>query len=182
MSDLYRVYKNAIDDNTIAEIMKLSKNQWHKATVLSNGLDVSKRKTDIVWCNEQWLYDLFWDYMENANQKSKWNLDIDCAEDFQLGRYETGGHYDFHIDSNGFRQIDMPNNKLLNGKTRKLSMVLWLNEDFKGGEFQFYDKEKIQPTKGTLMFFPSWMMHKVHKVTHGTRYSLVTWFCGVPLK
>ena len=41
-----------------------------------------------------------------------------------------------------------------------------------------YKEGRIKPTKGTLIFFPSYYLHKVHKVTKGTRYSLVTWFVG----
>ena len=66
-------------------------------------------------------------------------------------------------------------------------MVCWLNEDFEGGEFEFHhssigkEGNIIKPTKGTIVFFPSWIAHKVHPVTKGTRYSLVTWFRGQPV-
>ena len=178
----YWIYENEIKDDVVNKILKYKNQKWDKGKFgADNSTNEKTRKTDIIWCGDQWLYDFFWAYVTNANQKAKWNLDIDCAEAFQLGKYEVGGHYDFHLDNNGFDVFDMPND-ILDGKTRKLSMVLWLNEDFEGGEFQFFNDELIKPTKGTLLFFPSWLQHKVHPVTKGTRYSFVTWFCGKPLR
>jgi PKHD-type hydroxylase len=34
--------------------------------------------------------------------------------------------------------------------------------------------------KGTLVFFPSFVWHRVTPVTSGTRYSLVLWSAGKP--
>ena len=38
--------------------------------------------------------------------------------------------YEFHQDGNGFTRFDTPENKILHGKTRKLSMTIVLNEDY----------------------------------------------------
>ena len=37
-------------------------------------------------------------------------------------------------------------------------------------------------SKGSLVVFPSFVWHRVKKVTKGTRYSLVIWSCGWPFK
>jgi len=184
----YWKYDNAFDDETIAKIMKIGDGEWETATTMNKEDPTNEevRKTDLIWNNDQWLYDAVWPYMQNANTNANWNLNIDSAESFQLGRYEDGGHYDYHTDGDGIKPIDAPDNKFLHGKARKISMVLWLNEDFEGGEFQFHPSickdDPIKPTKGTLVFFPSWHMHKVHPVTKGTRYSLVCWFNGDPVR
>jgi len=184
-------YDNELSDETIDKILEIGEGQWQTATTLGKDektTDKNVRKTDIIWNNEQWLYDLFWGYMVNANQRAGWNLDIECAESFQLGRYTDGGHYDFHIDGDMMgTDTSLSEESLLYGKTRKISMVCWLNEDFEGGEFQFHDSVSrkeglIKPTKGTIVLFPSFYAHKVHPVTEGTRYSLVTWFQGYPVK
>jgi len=180
----YWNYPNVIGDEIIDKIMKIGDREWTTATTAEDFHNNERmRKTDIIWTDEQWLYELFLPYMINAN--TNWNLNIDSAEAFQLGRYKDGGHYDYHTDGDGLKPIDVPPEHHMYGKTRKISMVLWLNEDFEGGEFQFYPSictdGPIKPTKGTLIFFPSWHMHKVHPVTKGTRYSLVTWFNGNPV-
>ena len=62
-------------------------------------------------------------------------------------------------------------------------MTIILNNDYEGGEFEFFNnKNKIKEKAGTILVFPSYMVHKVNPITKGTRYSLVAWFVGEPLK
>ena len=56
--------------------------------------------------------------------------------------------------------------------------LFYLNEDYGGGEIEFYDLGlTIKPKKGMMIAFPSYkeFAHKVHPVTWGHRYSLVCW-------
>ena len=184
----YWIYPNVLDDETIERIMKIGDtDQWLDAAVAVES-NHEIRKTELAWSNEQWLYDTFWSLMEMANKNAGWNFEISAAESFTLGKYEDGGHYKFHLDGNGVQPLNYPGNEFLHGKTRKISFVAWLNEDFEGGEFEFHpstvpaENGFIKPTKGTVIFFPSWYLHKVHPVTKGTRYALITWFNGWPVK
>ena len=184
----YWIYPNVLDDETIERIMKIGDtDQWLDAAVAVES-NHEIRKTELAWSNDQWLYDTFWSLMEMANQNANWNFEISAAESFTLGKYEDGGHYKFHLDGNGVQPLNYPGNEFLHGKTRKISFVAWLNEDFEGGEFEFHpstvpaENGLIKPTKGTVIFFPSWYLHKVHPVTKGTRYALITWFNGWPVK
>ena len=184
----YWIYPNVLDDETIERIMKIGDtDQWLDAAVAVES-NHEIRKTELAWSNDQWLYDTFWSLMEMANQNANWNFEISAAESFTLGKYEDGGHYKFHLDGNGVTPLNYPGNEFLHGKTRKISFVAWLNEDFEGGEFEFHtstvpaENGFIKPTKGTVIFFPSWYLHKVHPVTKGTRYALITWFNGWPVK
>ena len=61
------------------------------------------------------------------------------------------------------------------------SVLLFLNDDYEGGEFIVTDKE-YKPSKGSAIVFPSYMYHQVTPVTRGTRYSLVNWIIGYPFK
>ena len=69
--------------------------------------------------------------------------------------------------------------------------------EYKGGELEFdfrnYDphiryesKHRIQCKeilpKGSIIFFPSFVWHRVKPVTSGTRYSLVVWHLGRPFR
>ena len=90
----------------------------------------------------------------------------------------------WHVDGNGLDTV-MEGNMV--GLSRKISMVCWLNEDFEGGDFEIHkahamNENIIKPSKGTIIFFPAWTLHKVYPVTKGERFSLVTWFCGQPVK
>ena len=66
-------------------------------------------------------------------------------------------------------------------------------KDFEGGDLEFYDyappgrKDKILKTndmkqKGTIITFPSFVIHRVLPVTKGIRYSLVIWHKGALLR
>ena len=61
---------------------------------------------------------------------------------------------------------------------RDLSLILFLNDDYEGGDLVFLDQNiKIKPEPGLLVTFPSTYNypHKVEPVTKGTRYAMVWW-------
>lgn len=182
----YWVFENAINEKICQDIINLGKDKWQEAKVQRNvvsekSLDEKSRRSDVAWSNDEWLYDMCWDYINTANTNSNWNFNVDACEPIQITRYKTNGHYDFHFDGNGFTAYNMPNNKFLHRKTRKLSMTIVLNEDYEGGEFEFFDEKRLIKEKtGTVIVFPSYIVHKVRPVTKGIRYSLVAWFCGEP--
>ena len=68
--------------------------------------------------------------------------------------------------------------------TRVLSVLLYLNDDYDGGELEFrQSKIKFKPEPGSVLFFPSNFLyvHEVHPVTKGPRYALPNWYHNVPL-
>lgn len=67
--------------------------------------------------------------------------------------------------------------------TRVLSVLLYLNDDYAGGEITFRQSNvTIKPEAGSLIFFPSNFLyvHEVASVIKGPRYALPTWFHNVP--
>ena len=149
------------------------------------------RKSDVVWLNEKWVRDLVIPYMWKANEEAGWNFIIDKIDRIQLTRYEVDGFYDWHRDgmSDTPASIKSPGHPD-EGKVRKLSMTILLNDDYVGGEFQYsdYTEEKVThniiPSKkmGTIFIFPLFKEHRITSITKGIRYSLVTWFLGPPFK
>lgn len=86
-------------------------------------------------------------------------------EGFQLLKYEVDNFYKAHHDT------------ILNSK-RAISVLIYLNDDYDGGEIEFVNFNiKIKPKAGTLIFFPSNYPYKhiAHPVTYGTKYVAVTW-------
>jgi len=174
----YWVFENAVNEEICQDIIDLGKDKWQKAKIQNEkSLDTKVRRTDVAWSNDDWLYNLCWDYLHTANKNANWNFEISSCENMQITKYKKNGHYDFHQDGNGFTKFEN-GNKFTHGKTRKLSMSIVLNDDFEGGEFEFFGNEKINSKRGTVIVFPSYKLHRVKPVTEGTRYSLVTWFCG----
>ena len=70
----------------------------------------------------------------------------------------------------------------MNYSNRTLSSILFLNNDYEGGELTFkntFNEEEltIKPFPGKLVVWPSNMMfpHTVKPVKKGTRYTIVAW-------
>ena len=56
-----------------------------------------------------------------------------------------------------------------------------LNDNYKGGELEFKDSHKnisLNLTKGDMVVFPSFLLHRVKPILDGTRISLVGWIVG----
>jgi hypothetical protein len=103
--------------------------------------------------------------IKKYNEKFK-NARISRDSGYELLKYEKGGFYTQHVDS--FTNIP-----------RTISCSFILNNDFKGGEFSFFDnKLTYDLKKGSAIMFPSNFLypHSVLPVIDGTRYSIVTWF------
>lgn len=63
--------------------------------------------------------------------------------------------------------------------SRVLSALLYLNDDYEGGNIRFpHCNIDMKPEAGSLLFFPSNFVyvHEVDAVTSGTRYSLPNWY------
>jgi predicted 2-oxoglutarate/Fe(II)-dependent dioxygenase YbiX len=58
-----------------------------------------------------------------------------------------------------------------------LTIVGLLNDDFEGGDFLLWEKEKIDLKQGSVLIFPSNFMypHQVTSIIRGCRYSFVSW-------
>ena len=180
-------FPNVVSDEICQKIITHAENKWSGAKIQDDKNKSTQtneiRKSEVAWINDQWLYNLVFDYMWAANRAANWNFKIQSAEDMQITRYQEGGYYHFHQDGDGLKPYHQPANKYLHGKTRKLSMTIVLNEDYEGGEFEFADdKTLIKEKKGTVLVFPSYQRHRVRPITSGVRYSLVVWFLGEPFK
>jgi len=157
-----------------------------------------KRKSDIVWMNDRWIYKEIHPYIHQANREAGWNFEWDWSESCQFTKYGVGQYYGWHCDS-WDRPYNKPNDLNSHGKIRKLSVTISLNDptEYVGGnlEFDFRNQvdwernkkkaikscEEIRP-RGSIIVFPSFCWHRVAPVTSGTRYSLVIWNLGRPFK
>ena len=157
--------------------------------------DVSKkRKSNIVWMSDRWIYNEIQPYIHVANQNAGWNFQWDFSEACQFTKYKLNQFYDWHCDSWN-KPYNRPKQPDRHGKIRKLSVTVSLSDenDYEGGDFEFDfrndDKGTNQPRlckeirpKGSVVVFPSFVWHRVKPVTSGTRYSLVIWNLGWPFK
>jgi hypothetical protein len=94
------------------------------------------------------------------------NVKTEYMEAINYVKYGVGQHFAVHAD-HGFSY------------TCTVSSVMYLNNDYEGGELWFprFDL-KIKPDAGDIIFFPSAYLfqHASLPVTSGTKYSAVTMF------
>ena len=176
--EYYRFIK-AIPEATVDEIRKnLDTKELHDAQVGDNGGEVnaSKRRSKIFWLPKTdefiELYKMFHELIGKCNADFYQFKLTEITEQIQYTVYnaEDQGYYDWHID--------MGPNKA----RRKLSLVCQLSDpsEYEGGELQINTGNVIVPEKekGTVILFPSYLLHRVTPVTKGTRRSLVLWIEG----
>lgn len=165
-------------------IESAERGKWEPAGVTEkNIIDKSTRTTEIKWLDTMSpLGCLMQAYLNAANHYAGWNYDIRYMEKVQLGKYseEKNSFYDWHIDTN------VPNS---NEEQRKLSISLLLSDpkEYEGGRLEFKEltkqqNEKLLPTRGSIIVFPSFIDHRVTPVTKGIRYSAVTWMIGAKFR
>ena len=131
--------------------------------------DEESRITDLVW---EELYTpigcVLQAYLAKANEV--WSYHVHRMEKIQMSRYPVGGHYNWHMDSKA----------PVNNEQRKLSIVMLLNDDFEGGHLELATNQgqNVLKSQGDIVVFPSFLNHRVHPVTKGTRYTAVSWAYG----
>ena len=141
------------------------------------------RKNKISWLevNEESkdLYIKISNIVQQLNEKF-YKYDLTEMEDLQYAEYQSDalGHYTTHSDD-GYKY----------NLFRKLSLSIQLSDEseYQGGELLFYRFSKKNPAvapkgKGTLILFPSYVLHEVTPVTEGLRKSLVSWVVGPRFK
>jgi predicted 2-oxoglutarate/Fe(II)-dependent dioxygenase YbiX len=105
------------------------------------------------------------EYLKFLNVDS---LPIDQSSHFSLREMNEGDWYGEHDDDGvGNATGDY-----------KFTISICLNDDYKGGDFGFFNnKKKYKLKTGDVLMFPSNFMfpHCVNKITKGTRYQLLLW-------
>jgi len=153
--------------------------KWEDGKLFDQDKKEAKRKSKIAWVRDEQLYLLLLRMVKQINRDAHWNFKIGGIEPVQYGVYDVGGTYSWHVD-----QHPRP----VQGNVRKISMSLFLNDDYEGGEF---DLELYSPAEekryrtfklpaGSAIFFQADQWHRVRPVTSGVRKSLVAWFYGPP--
>ena len=174
----YASWNNAFSKLECETIINIAKNKGLIKGKTRGQTDV--RDSKISWLypsdNLDWVFRKVTDITLNLNERFfKFDL-FGINEGFQFTNYEApSGKYGKHVD----RGTNMP--------VRKLSISIQLTnpEEYEGGELYLYDADKgtlMDKTQGTLILFPSYVLHEVMPVTKGERNSLVTWVTGKQFK
>ena len=178
--NLYAFWNNAFSKEECQTIINIAKDKGLiKGTTIGES---NVRDSKISWLypadKMDWVFRRVTDITLNLNERFfKFDL-FGLNEGFQFTNYEApSGKYGKHIDRG------------MNMSVRKLSISIQLTnpEEYEGGELKLYvgddDKANVMDkTQGTLIIFPSYVLHEVMPVTKGERNSLVTWVTGKQFK
>jgi len=177
-TNYYRFIK-AVPEETIANLrLILDKKELTDAQIGddSGTIDTSKRRSKIYWLpkTDEFLdiYKTFHELIGRCNNEFYQFKLTEITEHIQYTVYnsEDQGYYDWHIDMGPDKA------------RRKLSLVCQLSDpsEYEGGELQINTGHVMIPEKdkGTVILFPSYLLHRVTPVTKGTRRSLVLWIEG----
>lgn len=116
------------------------------------------------------FFDLTYSATSNYVKKFGDNFQFFYNEGFNVLKYQTGQEYKAHFDG-------------LTPSGRSISPILYLNDDYEGGEIEFVNFGiSIKPKAGMLVIFPAnyAYQHIAHPVTSGTKYAIVTWLHDRP--
>ena len=180
--NLYAFWKKAFSKKECQTIINIAKNKGLiKGTTLNDNKTKDVRDSKISWLyssdNIDWVFRRVTDITLNLNKRFfKFNL-FGINEGFQFTNYKApSGKYGKHID----RAINIP--------VRKLSISIQLTnpKKYEGGELKLYNGKKegsvMDKEQGTLIIFPSYILHEITPITKGERDSLVTWVTGKQFK
>ena len=143
--------------------------------------EIRRSKVSFIPNNEEtlWIYQKIAPMVLEANN-NLWNFDLfGNLELIQYTKYEgdgtkEGNFYDWHMDLSK------------SANYRKISVIVQLSDEteYEGGDVFMKEGLDIQfpREKGTVIVFPSYILHTVTPVVSGLRESLVIWVSGPPLR
>ena len=143
-------------------------------------LNTKTRTSHISWIPFKKMPEMYKDIekiMKTTNGNHFGFEGVQITEMAQYTEYPEGGFYDWHVDNDVNCAHEPP--------VRKISMTCLLSpeSEFEGGDLELVSEGKIAKIKqGQIVFFASFIRHRVAPVTKGVRKSLVMWFGGTPFK
>ncbi len=177
---IYWEFPEHIDKNVIELFLKESENFPSYDGHIGEQIQEINSKFRQVTCQSPGEYNFLSLMLMSFGYKANlrvWNYDLFGANQCELLTYnETGDKYDGHIDTL----------RIAPGVVRKLTVLAFLNDDYEGGRFFIMldekNKQYIETKSGTVIVFPSHIMHGVEPVTRGVRKSIVSWLVGPDFK
>ena len=175
----YYYFESALPPEMCDTIVALGKEKVQEDATINadKNVDMDMRKGQVAWIKDEWLQQMLASYVGRANKEANWNFAINEREDIQFATYENGAFYDYHRDCNVETE-----------RYRKLSVSVQLSSlsSYSGGNLMLKNMwgeinlpmDEGVYKQGSIVVFPSLLLHTITPVTQGIRYSLVQWFSG----
>lgn len=174
LEDYIKIYPNVLDKAFCLSVINYSEYRFEQTEILDVHLRPQKdtKIRNCLSCKP--LSDehdgVVFNAVGNTLQKYAEEVEAVLAGDkvtdsgYELLKYKEGGFYTQHTDDN-------------REDSRRISISFLLNDDYDGGEFQFFGDLKVQGGTGSAIVFPSNFCypHEILPVKSGIRYSIITW-------
>jgi len=176
-----KIYENFITDKESEYILKKAENNYHVsgigfgASQLDPDIDFNIRTSYVAWLpkNDKIIKKIILKVCKLTNMNFK------NVEDLQVVKYEKGGFYKTHYD-------DSISQKNKNRTYRVFTFLMYLNDDYEGGQTKFPKINfTVQPKKNSAVFFHNlddsklyfneYSLHGGLPVKKGTKYVANIW-------
>jgi len=134
----------------------------------------------------EWIFNKFIEASKFVNEKY-FQYELYGFSFIQYTEYgDDFDHYNWHMDLDPIK--DVPTGFIANTRKLSASVILSDESEYEGGNFEIYMNPDSTPERivkqeqGSIIFFPSYAMHRVTPVTEGIRKSLVIWIEGPRFK
>jgi predicted 2-oxoglutarate/Fe(II)-dependent dioxygenase YbiX len=124
----------------------------------------TETNNSLVFINKE-IKDCIYNYSDQYAKEH--NLELGYLTPLSISKYHIGKHMGLHTDS-----YENDNNSE-NNISPTLSIVVYLNDNYEGGELYFKNqKVTIKPSAGSIVIFPSNMpyLHESKVIKKGTKY------------
>lgn len=184
---MFVVASDVFSDEECQSIIEIGEKSDPEKSLIADGVEkLSVRNSEISFISfsedKKWIFEKIRIVTEYINE-NYFQFALDGFDHIQYTKYEKkNSHYDWHIDlryGHGSWEI-----------RRKLSASVFLSDEseYVGGKFEIgrsltnesYGKPKQK--KGSIVFFPSFIEHRITKIKSGCRRSLVFWVEGPKFK
>lgn len=140
---------------------------FQEAKIISNGVEISApeiRNNDRVIQDSEEIASEWWRRFNELlpDYSKQWNA-VSLNERLRFYRYKQSQIFRFHRDT--------PYEA--GGRVSNLSLIIYLNSSFEGGETDFREF-KIAPSQGAALVFPHNMLHEGAAVKSGVKYAVRT--------
>jgi PKHD-type hydroxylase len=162
------------------EIIKIG-NNWIEGTVQKFNTQLTSREHRSVLLSkdnlpEELIESLYFKLLQINNRSFRYHLEGFELHDLpRIFKYSADrqDHYEWHRDT--LKNLEK-------GTVRKLSFSIQLSDpaNYDGGDLEFLPslKDPAMRRQGAIVVFPSYLTHRISKITQGTRYVIVGWIHG----
>lgn len=179
---MYAVVPDALDQATCERLITGFAHEMQEGGLVQGQAATHIRRSLITWFSEEQEPVVSRRIIDLVAEVNRTVFDFsltDFAEEAQIACYsgDRRGHYDWHCDV-GASEV---------ARRRKLTMVIQLSDpdQYEGGLLQLNPAGRVidaPMVRGTAIFFPSFVLHRVAPTTAGLRYSLTQWVHGNPFR